>query len=106
MAKKIAPGIPKPTLKQRAQQYRSLALTFINDLRYPKTKQAFSVTTYSKDKKPTMLSAPELGAIVGTARGLGYKILLSLEGQDEGSRLVFTYAEDAPETPFDLRKEF
>jgi len=106
MAKKIVPVTPKLTLKQRAQQYRNLALKFINDLKYPATRPAFSVTTYSKDKKPTMISAPEIGAIVGTARGLGYNVQLSMEGTDEGDRLVFTYVVVAPETPYDVRKEF
>jgi len=103
MSKKITKTRISP--KARFLAYKELALGYISTLRNPNTAPAFSVLTYEKTptgKKPGFLSAPELGAIVGTARQLGKEVRITLQGQDDAARLYFTYVDAPKDIPTEL----
>jgi hypothetical protein len=89
--------------KQKLTQYKHDALTFINILKRPAQQLAFSVSGYQKTegggKKPNVLSAPELLAIVGTAAKLGKQVHVSISGVDDGGQLNFYFVDAPPATP-------
>lgn len=92
--------------KQKFENYKTLALQFINTLRYPLIQTAFSVTAYQVvpgGKKPNAISAPELGAIVGTAQKLGKFVQVTFTGVDDGGTLNFVFVDSIPPTPRELQ---
>lgn len=99
--------VTRVSAKQKFENYKSLALQFINTLRYPLTQTAFSITAYQVvpgvGKKPNAISAPELGAIVGTARKLGKLVQVNFTGVDDGGTLNFVFVDSMPPTPNELR---
>ena len=104
MAKKIA-KTTRTSPKQRLAEYKLAALNFIARLKNPNQYPAFNVATYEKTptgKKPNFLSAPELGAIVGTARQLGKSVQISLSGSGDEARLYFSYVDSQLTTPLEL----
>jgi hypothetical protein len=106
MAKKIVAPV-RISPKQKFLAYKELALNYIGKLRNPFTAPAFNVATYEKvlnstTKRPNFLSAPELGAIVGTARQLGKEVRISLSGSGDEARLYFTYVDGPLDIPTEL----
>ncbi len=96
----------RTSAKQKMLAYKDLALTFINDLRYPNTRSAFSVKSYevtAMGKKAVILSAPELLAIVSTAAKLGKTVKVSASGAGDQASLDFIFVDAAPSVPCELR---
>ncbi len=105
MAKKIV--APRVTPKQKFAAYKESALRYIGQLRNPGTRSAFFVASYNVQpgtgiKKPNTLSAPELLAIVGTARQLGKEVRITVSGRDDNAQLNFEYVDVVPAIPLDL----
>jgi len=105
MAAKKITKTTRTSPKQLLAAYKERALSYIQTLRNPVTRPAFSITTYTvtpTGKKATMFSAPELGAIVGTAGQLGKEIRVKLSGSGDDATLYFQYVDVVPNIPGDL----
>jgi hypothetical protein len=108
MAKKTI----KRSFKQVASELAALTLTYNRlleivktyavALRTAKTQIAFSITGYTKEKKPNAISVPELIAIVGTAQKLGQQVTLSISGVEDGATLSVRFTDNVV-LPYDLQ---
>jgi len=106
MPKKKTIATTRTSAKQKFEEYKSQALSYITRLRNPKIQLGFSLKTYevlvAGGKKPNAISAPELGAIVGTAQKLGKEIRITLSGSGDEATLFFSFVEAPPDIPGDL----
>ena len=97
---------PVTSLKQKFAEYRGIATNYIYSLQNPRVQSFFSVKAYETTptgKKPNAINAPELLAIVGTAKKLGKTIRLDISGVGDAARLDVVLV-DTPETrPDELR---
>jgi hypothetical protein len=108
----VRKGLGTPTrtsAKQKLAAYQNAALDYIGRLRNPSTQSGFSVTAYSVSptgKKPNVISVPELGAIVGTARQLGSEVRVSFVGRDDDTKVVFEYVSAPASIPVELLQQY
>jgi hypothetical protein len=94
------------SLKQRFADYRQFASNYIYSLQHPTRQLAFSVKGYEvtpTGKKPNVLSAPEVLAIVGTAATLGKDVLVTTSGIEDGGQINFYFMDKQLPLPNELR---
>ena len=107
MAKKTAVSTTTRTsLKQKFEEYRNAASAYIFGLQNPITNSFFSVKAYETTptgKKPNAINAPELLAIVGTAKKLGKTIRLDISGVGDTAQLDVVVVDTPPALPAELR---
>lgn len=99
-----APAV-RVSAKQKLAAYKTSAFAYIRTLRNPSSQSAFSVKGYEvtpTGKKPNALSAPELLAIVNTARKLGKIVQLTTSGISDGGQLDFQFVDAPADIPSDL----
>lgn len=104
--KQVQPPVTRTSAKQKFAEYKSQALAYIQQLRFPKVAAGFNILTVEPTptgKKPNALSAVELGAIVGTARQLGKEVRVRIEGSDDNTRLYFEYVDIPAPLPLNLQ---
>jgi len=92
----------RTSLKQKFQDYRTNAMSYISTLRFPKTSPAFYIKGYDvtpTGKKPNALSAPELLAIVSTAAKLGKTVTVTVSGSGEAAQVEFHFVDSTPAIP-------
>jgi hypothetical protein len=97
--------VPRISQKQRLAEFKNEAIAYIQKLRAPNSQLAFSITAYNVTanvKKPNALSAPELLAIVCTARQLGKDVNISVSGTGDMSQLDFRFVDRSPSIPLTL----
>jgi hypothetical protein len=102
---KKAIAVTRVSAKQKLDAYKGAAFIYISKLRTPGTQSAFSVKGYEvtpTGKKPNALSAPELLAIVNTARKLGKIVQLTTSGISDGGQLDFQFVDAPADIPSDL----
>jgi hypothetical protein len=105
MAKQVKETVTRISAKQKFEAYKTAALQYIRTLRNPATQSFFSVVGYEKvdgKLKPSTISAPELLAIVGTAKRLGKNIQINTFGADNGGRLDFIFVDEPADIPQNL----
>ena len=96
---------PRVSAKQKLFEYKTLALEYIGRLRNPGIAPGFSVTSYTvtpTGKKANVISVPELGAIVGTARQLGSEVRVRFTGTDDNAKVIFEYVNAPANIPAGL----
>ena len=108
MAKKTAVNTIKTrtSLKQKFAAYRDVASVYIFGLQNPYTTPFFSVKAYETTptgKKPNAINAPELLAIVGTAKKLGKTVRLDISGVGDAATLDVVLVETPASLPAELR---
>ena len=104
--KKAAVSTTRTSLKQKFEAYRDVASRYIFRLQNPITNSFFSVKAYETTptgKKPNAINAPELLAIVGTAKKLGKTIRLDISGVGDTAQLDVVLVDTPPALPAELR---
>ena len=83
--------------------YRQATRSHLSRVLNPEQKVALSVGTYTQDKKPVMISSPELAAIVGTAAKLNNRAFLQLRGQGEKTTIELVFEKFPPKNTYDVK---
>jgi hypothetical protein len=96
----------RTSLKQKFADYRGVATSYIYQLQNPFTTPFFSVKAYETTptgKKPNAINAPELLAIVGTAKKLGKTVRLDISGFGDTAQLDVVLVDGVAALPDALR---
>jgi hypothetical protein len=105
-AKKKSAPVTRITAKQKFTAYRDAASSYIYGLQNPIQNSAFSVKGYEvtpTGKKPNFMSAPEVLAIVMTARKLGKTVNVTTSGVADGGQLDFYFVDGPRPLPEEMR---
>jgi hypothetical protein len=89
-----------------AEYYRGVVTSYIYRLQNPYTTPSFSVKAYETTptgKKPNAINAPELLALVGTAKKLGKTIRLDISGVGDTAQLDVVLVDGVAALPDALR---